>query len=122
MTIDAITFEIGGSPSVELQLATSDGLAPLPLPQPPQDAVRRFQAAMEDGVPREDSNISRKDVETQREFSGEVFKTGLTGFTGLEMPDVGTADTLREATEAIQRHSQLRTGQSPSLPFCLISL
>ena len=69
--IDAITFDFGGFPSIELQLVSSEGLAPLPmptvfrqsaLPQPSPDAVRRFQAAMEDGVPREDS----KSADTSR--------------------------------------------------------
>ena len=82
-------------PSVELQLASSEGLAPLTLPQslpqPPHDAVRRFQTAMlecdpcndtEDGISRRDAvnelvdilrtsregDVSRRDVWTQRDF------------------------------------------------------
>ena len=55
MTVEALTFEIGGFPSVELQLASSEGLAPLTLPsqlptrQPSPEAVRLFQAAMAEG-------------------------------------------------------------------------
>ena len=43
MTLEAITFDLGGMPPVEVQLASVAGLTPLPLP----DAIRRFQAAME---------------------------------------------------------------------------
>ena len=46
--VDAITFEIGGFPSAELLLASSEGLTPLSLPLPSQDSVRRFQTAFED--------------------------------------------------------------------------
>lgn len=42
MTIEAITFDLGGMPPIEVQLASASGLAPLPLP----DAIRRFQTAM----------------------------------------------------------------------------
>ena len=55
MTVEALTFEIGGFPSVELQLASSEGLAPLTLPsqlptrQPSPEAVRLFQTAMAEG-------------------------------------------------------------------------
>ena len=52
--VDAIVFEIGGFPSTEFQLASSEGLAPLslplPLPLPSQDSVRRFQNALEEDV------------------------------------------------------------------------
>lgn len=44
MTIEAITFDLGCMPPVEVQLASAAGLAPLSLP----DAIRRFQSAMEE--------------------------------------------------------------------------
>ena len=53
MMADAITFDLGGFPPIAFQLASSEGLAPLPLPQslpqPSPDAVRLFQTAMAEG-------------------------------------------------------------------------
>jgi len=53
MMAEAITFDLGGFPPIAFQLASSEGLAPLPLPQslpqPSPDAVRLFQAAMAEG-------------------------------------------------------------------------
>ena len=84
MMADAITFDHGGFPPIEFQLASSEGLAPLPLPQslqqPSPEAVRLFQAAME----RDEGEVTRGGAETQRAVGGEVFQTGLTGLTGFE--------------------------------------
>ena len=44
MTLEAITFDLGGMPPVEVQLASGSGLAPLPMPE----AILRFRAAMEE--------------------------------------------------------------------------
>ena len=46
MTVGAIAFDLGFVPPVELALASSDGLKPLELPVPLQDAVARFERAM----------------------------------------------------------------------------
>ena len=43
MRIKAITYELGGNPPVKVQLVSSEGLAPLPVP----GAAARFAAAME---------------------------------------------------------------------------
>ncbi len=48
MTLEAITFDLGGMPPVEVQLASGSGLAPLPMPE----AILRFRAAME-GAPEQ---------------------------------------------------------------------
>ena len=84
MMADAIAFDLGGFPPIEFQLASSEGLAPLPLPQslpqPSPEAVRLFQAAME----RDEGEVTRGAAETQRTVGGEVFQTGLTGLTGFE--------------------------------------
>ncbi|MBR4603715.1 MAG: hypothetical protein IKO43_02590, partial [Kiritimatiellae bacterium] len=42
----AIAFDLGFVPPVELALVSSDGLKPLELPAPLQDAVARFECAM----------------------------------------------------------------------------
>ena len=42
MTIEATSFNIGESPSVRLDLLSSDGLAPLPLPMPSDGQAERF--------------------------------------------------------------------------------
>ena len=70
--MQAISFEAGGFPSVELKLASSSGLEPLTLPQslsqPSPDAIRRFQAAMceydspEAAEPPSKSNVANVEV------------------------------------------------------------
>ncbi len=47
MKIEATTYVLGGNPPVKVQLVSSDGLAPLPLPS----AEARFRTAMEDESP-----------------------------------------------------------------------
>ena len=93
MMADAITFDLGGFPPIAFQLASSEGLAPLPLPQslpqPSPDAVRLFQAAMErdEGeVTRggAEGDVTRRGAETQRTVGGEVLQTGFTGLTEFE--------------------------------------
>ena len=95
MMAEAITFDLGGFPPIEFQLASSEGLAPLPLPQslpqPSPDAVRLFQAAME----RDEGEVMRGAAETQRTVGGDVFQTGLTGLTGFERVEAVPVETIQ---------------------------
>ena len=50
MTVDAISFDLGAPASVQFELPSSEGLAPLPLP----DAIARFQSAMANDTGRQD--------------------------------------------------------------------
>ena len=47
MTVDAVTFDLGGFPLVSLSLVSSDGLAPLPMPL--EGSVEKFRQFMEGG-------------------------------------------------------------------------
>ncbi|MBR4354510.1 MAG: hypothetical protein IKP97_04345 [Kiritimatiellae bacterium] len=60
MTLEAITFDLGGMPPVEVQLASGSGLAPLPMPE----AILRFRAAME-GAPEQGEMPERTMVKEQ---------------------------------------------------------
>ena len=42
MMIDAMTFDLGGSPSVSLSLVSSEGLEPLPMPMSLEGQVEKF--------------------------------------------------------------------------------
>ena len=60
MTLEAITFDLGGMPPVEVQLASGSGLAPLPMPE----AILRFRAAME-GAPEQGEMPERTTAKEQ---------------------------------------------------------
>ena len=57
MTIDAMTFDLGGFPSVSLSLVSSDGLAPLPMPL--EGSVEKFRQFMEDGEQQPQADVGR---------------------------------------------------------------
>ena len=57
MTIDAVTFDLGGFPSVSLSLVSSDGLAPLPMPL--EGSVEKFRQFMDDGNSQQQPDVSR---------------------------------------------------------------
>ena len=46
MMIDAMTFDLGGSPSVSLSLVSSEGLEPLPMPMSLEGQVEKFNQFM----------------------------------------------------------------------------
>lgn len=116
MIVDAISLDAGGFPSAELHLVSSEGLAPLQLPQSlPQPsyeaAVRRFQAAMDgDGgdVLCEDGIAERRGTGSQSEFRGGLLQTES---AGEEKSGGGLFDAfpaLRETHEAptLQAHPE----------------
>ena len=57
MTIDAMTFDLGGFPSVSLSLVSSDGLAPLPMPL--EGSVEKFRQFMDGGAQQQQPDVSR---------------------------------------------------------------
>ena len=57
MTVDAVTFDLGGFPSVSLSLVSSDGLAPLPMPL--EGSVEKFRQFMDDGAQQQQPDVSR---------------------------------------------------------------
>ena len=57
MTVDALTFDLGGFPSVSLSLVSSDGLAPLPMPL--EGSVEKFRQFMDDGNSQQQPDVSR---------------------------------------------------------------
>ena len=106
MMVDAISFDLGTSSSVTLKLASSEGLAPLPMP----DAISRFQAAMEGGNAVSCGDVSRRGAESQRVVVEEKpvvverkEETGLTGLTGLREWRPSAEVVQRPTAEVVQR-------------------
>ena len=57
MTIEAVSFDLGASASVRLQLVSSDGLAPLPMPFNGKDD--KFSQLLDGGVGGRSPDVSR---------------------------------------------------------------
>lgn len=59
MTLEPISFDLGQSPAAAgLVLADASGLAPLPIPMPPEDSLRRFSTAMGGDATPQDGNAA----------------------------------------------------------------
>ena len=121
MTIEATSFNIGESPSVRLDLLSSDGLAPLPLPMPSDGQAERFCRFMGgDGerpmdIGRGLSALSSAVEATMVEVHVDATPAGESGQAVRRVVDAPVAETPVGESGQVVRRETVDAPQAPHM-------